>query len=317
MVQYGFALSTEEHPPSALVHHAQLAEDAGFDFVSVTDHYHPWLGAQGHSSFVWSILAAAGSRTSRLRFGTGVTCPIMRIHPAVLAQASATTACLLPGRFFFGVGSGEALNEHVVGRHWPRPAVRLEMMEEAVGIIRDLWSGRVVNHEGRHFKVEHARLYDPPPEPPPVVVSALGPRAAEVAGRIGDGYWGTSADASLIDRWRSAGGSGPCYGQINVCWDDDEGTARETARRQWANAALVGQVPRELKTPRHVEEATAAAGEDSVAQSVVCGPDAGPIIEKVRTYVEAGYDHLYFHQIGPRQDDFFRFYAQDLRHQLP
>jgi coenzyme F420-dependent glucose-6-phosphate dehydrogenase len=312
MAEFGFSLASEEHAPEDLVRLAERGEQAGLAFACVTDHYHPWTSAQGHSSFVWSVLAAAAARTSSLRLGTGVTCPIMRIHPAVLAQAAATTARLMPGRFFFGVGTGEALNETIVGRCWPPARVRLAMLDEAIGIIRDLWTGKTVTCQGRYFQVNSARLYTVPEQPPPIIVSALAPHAADLAGRIGDGYWGTMPDASLVQRWRSAGGTGPCYGQIQVCWAEDASQARRTALRQWPNSALVGQIPRDLPTPAHIEQATSLVDEEAIGQAVVCGPEPGPILDKVRAYLDSGYDHVYFHQLGPDQEGFFRFYEQEL-----
>src|SRR5919112_4126258 len=188
MASFGYTLSSEEHPPGQLVQNARRAEEEGFDFVSISDHYHPWVTAQGHSPFVWSVLGAVAASTERIEVGVGVTCPIMRIHPAVLAQAAATTSLLFDGRFFFGVGTGEALNEHILGHRWPRPEVRLAMLEEAVDVVRRMWTGETVDHRGDFYEVENARLFDPPEQPPPVIVSGFGPQAIELAARIGDGY---------------------------------------------------------------------------------------------------------------------------------
>src|SRR5438105_7500411 len=170
----GYTLSSEEHPPERLVDNAQRAEAAGFEFVSISDHFHPWVSAQGHSPFVWSVLGAIADATERIGVGTGVTCPILRMHPAVVAQAVATTSLLFDGRFFFGVGTGEALNEHVIGVRWPPPAVRREMLEEAVSVIRELLSGETVEHRGPHYEVENARLFDPPAAAVPIIVSGFG-----------------------------------------------------------------------------------------------------------------------------------------------
>jgi coenzyme F420-dependent glucose-6-phosphate dehydrogenase len=196
----GYALSTEEHGPGELVRYARLAEEAGFEFAVISDHYHPWIDRQGESAFVWSIIGAIANATDRLRLGTGVTCPTIRLHPAIIAQAAATAATLLPGRFFLGVGSGENLNEHVVGERWPPVAVRLEMLEEAIEAIRELWSGALVSHRGKHYTVENARLYTLPDEPPPLVVAAAGPNAAALAGRLGDGLVGVSPQKGFVQR---------------------------------------------------------------------------------------------------------------------
>ena len=176
MVTFGYTLSSEEHGPRDLVRNARRAEEAGLGFVSISDHYHPWVSAQGHSPFVWSVLGGIAEATERIQVGVGVTCPTIRIHPAILAQATATTALLLEGRFFWGVGSGEALNEHVLGHRWPPAPVRLEMLEEAVEVVRKLWTGETVDHRGQYYEVENARLFDPPAEPPPVIVSGECPQ---------------------------------------------------------------------------------------------------------------------------------------------
>jgi coenzyme F420-dependent glucose-6-phosphate dehydrogenase len=313
MVRFGYTLSSEEHPPKTLVANAVRAEADGFDFVSISDHFHPWVSEQGHSPFVWSVLGAIAASTDRIDVGVGVTCPIIRIHPAVIAHASATTATLLGDRFVFGVGTGEALNEHVLGHRWPRPEVRLAMLKEAVDIIRRLWTGDTVDHHGEFYDVDNARLFDPPDAAPPIVVSAFGPKAIDLAARIGDGYWGHSPEREMIDRYRDGGGTGPRYGQLNLCWAEDETTARKTAHRVWPNAGIKGQLSQDLPTFSHFEEAAGMVTEDDVAASVPCGPDVRPVVDSVRAFVEAGYDHLYFHQIGPDQEGFFRFWREELQ----
>jgi G6PDH family F420-dependent oxidoreductase len=289
----------------------------GFDFVSISDHYHPWVSAQGHSPFVWSVLGAIAASTERIRVGVGVTCPIMRVHPVVLAQATATTSLLLQGRFFWGVGTGEALNEHIVGRRWPPADVRLEMLEEAVEVVRALWTGDTVDHRGTHYEVDNAKLFDPPAEDPPVVVSGFGPQAVDLAARIGDGYWGNAPAGDLIDRYESRGGTGPHYAQLNLCWAQDVATARKTVHEVWPNGGLSGQLSQDLPTWVHFEQASSTLTEDQATDHVPCGPDVGPVLESVRTYLAAGYDHLYFHQIGPDQDGFLRFWSEELWPELP
>lgn len=313
MAAYGYTLSSEEHPPNHLVANARRAEAIGFDFVSISDHFHPWVSAQGHSPFVWSVLGAIAATTERLRIGVGVTCPTVRIHPAVLAQATATTSLLSDGRFFFGVGSGEALNEHVLGHRWPPADVRLKMLEEAIAIIRELWTGETVDHRGAFYEVENAKLFDPPTEPPPIIVSAFGPKAVDVAARIGDGYWGHSPEADLLEQYEQAGGTGPRYAQLNVCWAEDADVARKTVREMWPNGGIPGQLAQDLPTWTHFEQAASMVSEEEATKSVPCGPDVAPILQSVRTYLDAGYDHLYFHQIGPDQDGFLRLWADDLR----
>lgn len=313
MISYGYTLSSEEHAPGDLVRNARRAEDAGFDFVSVSDHFHPWVSAQGHSPFVWSVLGAIAAVTERIGIGVGVTCPTVRIHPAIIAQATATTSLLSNGRFFFGVGTGEALNEHILGDRWPRPEIRREMLDEAIEIIRAMWTGETVDHSGTHYEVENAKLFDPPDEPPLIVVSGFGPEAIELAARIGDGFWGHSPDRESVDQYRDHGGSGPRYSQVDVCWNEDADAAREIMHHTWPNGAIPGQLSQDLPTWTHFEQAAELVTEDDAVGSVPCGPDVAAIVESVRSFVDAGYDHLYFHQIGPDQDGFLRFWTKELQ----
>jgi G6PDH family F420-dependent oxidoreductase len=313
MARIGYALSCEEHGPRELVRYARLAEDAGFPFALISDHYHPWIDRQGHSPFVWSVIGGIAGATERLVLGTGVTCPSVRMHPAIVAQAAATSAAMMPGRFFLGVGTGENLNEHVLGDHWPPAAVRREMLEEAVGVIRDLWTGRVVEHRGRHYTVENARIYTLPDELPPIAVAAAGPEAAQLAGRIGDGFVGVSPDAELIDTFKTNGGDGkPRYGQVTVCWAEDEARARRIAHEWWPNIGLGGELSQVLSLPAHFEAAVENVGEEDVAEVVACGPDPAPHLELIEKYLDAGYDHVYVHQVGPDQEGFLRFYAREV-----
>jgi coenzyme F420-dependent glucose-6-phosphate dehydrogenase len=313
MVEIGYALSSEEHSPNDLVRYARRAEEAGFTFALISDHYHPWIDRQGHSSFVWNVIGGIAQATERLRLGTGVTCPTIRIHPAIVAQAAATSAVMMPGRFFLGVGSGENLNEHILGGYWPSAEVRLEMLEEAVEVIRLLWQGGSQSHRGRYFTVENARVYTLPEELPPIAVAASGQRAAELAGRIGDGLISTSPDSELPSSFREAGGVGkPLYGQLHVCWSEDEEEARRTALEWWPNTAIKGELGQELPLPRHFEQAAGMLTEDVVAQRVVCGPDSRRHIEEINKFAQTGYDHVYIHQAGPEQEGFFRFYERDV-----
>jgi coenzyme F420-dependent glucose-6-phosphate dehydrogenase len=317
MTTFGYTLSSEEHSPRDLVRAARRAEDSGFQFASISDHYHPWVSAQGHSPFVWSVLGGIAATTERLEVGIGVTCPLVRIHPAVIAQAAATTSLLFEGRFFLGLGTGEALNEHVTGTRWPPPAVRRDMLEEAVVIMRALFTGDTVEHRGQYYEVENARLFDPPQAELPLVVSGFGPEAAALAGRIGDGFWGNAPDEELLGAFEAAGGSGPRYAQLNLCWARSEEEARRTVHETWPNSAVPGQLSQDLPTWTHFEQATQIVTEADATKSVPCGPDvAGQLVETVGKYVDAGYDHLYFHQVGPDQDGFFRYWESDLRDSL-
>jgi G6PDH family F420-dependent oxidoreductase len=312
-VELGYAISSEEHAPLDLVANAARAEEAGFGFALVSDHFHPWIDRQGSSPFVWSVLGGIAARTERLRVGTGVTCPTIRIHPAIVAQAAATAAAMLPGRFFLGVGTGENLNEHVLGDRWPPSSLRREMLEEAVAVMRELWRGELTTHRGRHYTVENARLYTLPDEPIEVMVAAGGPMSAELAGRIGDGFVGTTPETELLEAFEEAGGSGkPRFGQLTVCWAESEKEAKRAAYEVWPNAALRGTLAQELPLPSHFEAAAEMVSEEDVAATVVCGPDAERFVEAIDSFVEAGYDHVYVHQVGPDQHGFIRFAEREL-----
>jgi G6PDH family F420-dependent oxidoreductase len=313
MIEIGYKLSSEEFGPAELVRFARRAEAAGFDFALVSDHFHPWSDRQGQSPFVWSVAGAVAQATTRLRLGTAVTCPTIRMHPALVAQAAATTAALMPGRFFLGVGTGENLNEHVVGRGWPSADVRLEMLEEAIAVIRLLWEGGTQSHHGRHFTVEDARLYTLPKEPPALMVAASRPNAAELAGRCGDAMINTEVDDDLIARFEAGGGGDrPRFVEETVCWAKDERAARKTAHEIWPLSALGGPLFTELALPSHFEAAFEPITEDAVAEAVICGPDPGPHIEKIRKAEQAGYTHVCVHQVGPEQERFIQFYEREV-----
>ena len=315
MSEIGYFLSSEEHGPGELVAYARQAEEAGFASAWISDHFHPWNDNQGQASFVWAVIGGIAA-TTELRLTTAVTCPTMRIHPAVLAQAAATAAIMMPGRFLFGVGTGENLNEHILGQHWPPTAIRLEMLEEAVAVMRRLWEGGVTTHEGRHYRVENARIYSLPERPPPVLVSAFGPKAADVAARIADGLVSTSPDADTVERYRSQGGTGPAQAGIKVCWAADEATARKTAHHLWSNSGVPGELSQELPMPAHFEQAAQLVTEDQIAEKIVGGPDPEPYVELVRTYLDAGFDEVYISQVGKDQAGFFDFYRKELAPRL-
>ena len=312
-MKVGYFLGCEEWGPHGLLDQARMAEEAGFDALWISDHYHPWNEQQGQSPFVWSVIGGLSQVTSRAKVVTAVTCPTVRIHPAVIAQAAATSAVMLNGRFELGVGSGEALNEHIFGDAWPSADVRLEMLEEAVGVIRLLWEGGVKDHEGKHYRVENARIYTLPDAPPPILVSGFGPKAIRLAGRIGDGYINIAPDAEMLGLFRSSGGGDkPAHGAFKVCYGDDEAEARERAHRIWPNEALPGELAQILPTPAHFEQATRLVTEEMVAEAVPCGPDPEPHRETIRRYADAGYDEVYVQQIGPDQEAFFRFYEKEI-----
>jgi G6PDH family F420-dependent oxidoreductase len=310
-MKIGYFLSCEENGPADLLAQARAAEEAGFQGIWISDHYHPWNDEQGESPFVWAVIGALAEATS-LPVTTAVTCPTIRIHPAVIAQAAATVAAMLPGGFNLGVGSGEALNEQILGDDWPEADVRLEMLEEAIEVMRELWTGEVVSREGKHYRVRHARIYTLPERLPPILVSGFGPKSVDLAARIGDGYVTTSPDADSIERFRGGGGEGKLVqAGAKVCYGRDEAEARRTAHRLWPNDGLPGELAQVLATPEHFEQATELVTEEMIAETVPCGPDLERHIESLQEYADAGVDELYVQQIGGGRE-FFEAYAREV-----
>lgn len=313
MVDIGYKLSSEEHSPADLVRYAVRAEEAGFTFGSISDHFHPWIDDQGHSPFVWSVIGAIAHATERLVVGTGVTCPTIRTHPAIVAHAAATSACLLPGRFFLGLGSGENLNEHILGDRWPRAAIRQEMLEEAIDVIRTLWEGGSQSYDGPHYTLENARIYDLPDDLPPIYVAASGENAVELAGRVGDGLIALAPDDDILDQYDAAGGKGkPRLAEVQVLYDDSEEEALKKATELWPNGGLGGELSQELPLPRHFEQASSNVSVEDMKGSIAAGPDPEVHVGMIKKYVDAGYTHVWVHQIGPDQDRFFKFYENEV-----
>jgi coenzyme F420-dependent glucose-6-phosphate dehydrogenase len=314
MIEIGYSLSSEEHAPTDLVRYAKRAEDAGFGFALISDHYHPWLKQQGQSPFVWSVIGGIAQVTKRLSLGTGVTCPLLRIHPSIIAQAAATAAMMMPDRFFLGLGTGENLNEHILGKHWPPIETRREMLREAVKIFRLLWRGGNQSYCGRFYTVENAQVFSLPDTPPPILIAAAGTTSAELAGQIGDGLISTVPKDNLVKKFRASDGGAekPCYGQMTVCWAQTEDKAKKIAKEWWSVAALPGKLMTELATPDEFEAAAKLVSEGAVASSVICGPDPDKHIEEIKSFSNAGYDHIYIHQVGPDQEGFFRFYEREI-----
>jgi G6PDH family F420-dependent oxidoreductase len=312
-MEYGYALSAEEHSPPDLIRHAGAAERAGLGFGLVSDHIHPWVNAQGHSAFVWSVLGGIARATNQFRIGTGVTCPMIRIHPAIIAHAAATVACLMPGRFFLGVGTGENLNEHVLGAKWPAPDERLEMLEEAVEVIRLLWQGGYQTHRGKHYTVENLRIFDLPNEPIEIAVAAMQPQAAELAGRIGDSLVNVAPKKEIIETFEGSGGKGkPTYGQITVCYAKSKDDAMKTAFEVWPNALVEGSASQELPRPSDFEQLVEGREAEELGETMTLGADVAEYVDKVKEYVKAGYTHVYFHHVGPDQDAFLTFAQNEL-----
>ncbi|HEU5362525.1 MAG TPA: TIGR03557 family F420-dependent LLM class oxidoreductase [Gaiellaceae bacterium] len=309
-MEIGYWLSSEEHAPLDLVRNATLAEEAGFEHVLISDHILPWVTEQGHSPFVWAVIGAIAQATDRLRLGTAVTCPLIRVHPAIVAHAAATAQALMEGRFFLGVGTGENLNEHVLGGRWPRPDERLEMLEEAVEIIRRLLGGDYETFRGKHYTVEQVKLYDAPGSPPPIVVAAAAPEAAELAARKGDGYMNTSADAEIVKKYKDGGGKGPLYGKVTGCFAPDATTAKKTALSRSPNTAMGGSLSQELALPRDFEAVAELVREEDLEGAVVLGNDPAEWREKIDEFERAGFTHVSLHDVGTNQRDFIDFAKQ-------
>ncbi len=315
MTTFGYALSSEEFKGSDIVRFAQAGEEVGFRDLMVSDHFHPWVDEQGQSPFVWSVLGAIGA-TTNLRVGTGVTCPTFRIHPAIIAQAAATTAEMCKGGFYLGVGSGENLNEHILGDRWPEADERLAMREEAVDLIRELWKGETTSWDGEWYKVDNARIYTRPAETPIITVSGFGPKATELAARIGDGYVNTSPDAEMVQKYKDSGGKGPIQAMVKVCWHESEAEARKLVHRLWPNSGLKGELAQELKTPTHFEQASELVTEEMANEGRSVGPDPEAHVEQLQKFVDAGFTEIYVQQIGPDQEGFLRFWKGELAPRL-
>jgi G6PDH family F420-dependent oxidoreductase len=312
VLKLGYKLMSEEHGPAALVDNARRAEQAGFDFAAISDHFSPWVEEQGHSPLAWSVLGAIAHATTRLELMTAVTCPIMRYHPAVVAQGAATLALLSNNRFSLGLGSGERLNEHVVGMGWPGLGERHQRFGEAVDIIRGLLAGTLKNYAGKHLKLENARLYDRPQRPPPLVIAAGGPKAARFAAEKGDGLMATEARADLIDAFRGAGGAGPRYAEVALCCAQREEEARQTAQRYFRWAMTGWPVQAELPDPEGFAAASQHIPIEVIAEKIPCGPSADRHVHAIGKFVDAGFDHIILVQIGPDQQYFFDFFAREL-----
>jgi G6PDH family F420-dependent oxidoreductase len=313
-MRIGYFLSSEEYTPAELIEQARGAERAGFTALWISDHYHPWVDAQGQSAFVWSTIGAL-SQVCTLPITTAVTCPTVRIHPAVIAQAAATSAVLTGGRFRLGIGTGEALNEHIFGDAWPEADVRLEMLEEAVEIMRRLWKGGFVSHHGKHYTVENARVYTLPEKPVEILVSGFGPKAIEVAARIGDGYVSTMPDGDAVERFRSSGGGDRvCQAGFKAAFAASEDEGARIAYEKWPNSGVPGELSQVLPSPKHFEQASQLVTQDMVKESFVCGNDPSAHFEMIDKFARAGFDEVYVANTGPNWQGLFDLYAE---HVLP
>lgn len=312
-MRIGYKLASEAFGPKELIRQAVRAEAAGFDFVEMSDHFHPWLDVQGHSSFTWTVLGAVAARTERIHLVTGVTCPTVRYHPAIIAQAAATLALVSQGRFHLGVGSGERLNEHVVGRGFPDSVqVRHQMLREALEIIRLLWRGGYRSYQGRHLRLSDARVFDLPEELPPILVAASGARSARIAAELGDGLFATEDKPEIVRHYRAAGGTGPGYAEVPTAWAGDARAGARAALETSRWAVTGWKVMTELPNPVNFEAATATVREEDIRERFACGGDPDRFLEVAGRFVDAGFERLVLLNAGPDPDGFFDFYRGEL-----
>lgn len=317
MVSLGYALSSEEQTPNELVRNAKRAEELGFEFASISDHFHPWIPRQGNSAFVWTVLGGIACVTRTLKVFTGVTCPLIRIHPVIIAHAAATVGCMMPGRFMLGLGTGENLNEHVTGEPWPPYGRRAEMLEEAIEIIRMLWEGGNRTHYGDFYDVVNAEIYNIPETLPPILIAAGGKKSAELAGRMGDGLINTSPDEEIVAAFNETGNPArPKYGQVTVCCATSEKEAIKIAHEWWPTAGMSGPVNYEMPLPQHFAQMAEGVKPEDVAEHIICSTSPAKHLEAIQTFTDAGYDHVYIHQVGDNQDIFFDFYEKNILPEL-
>ncbi|MEV6492585.1 TIGR03557 family F420-dependent LLM class oxidoreductase [Actinoplanes sp. NPDC051633] len=315
-MRFGYKLSAEGFGPQELIRQAVAAERAGFDFVEISDHYHPWLDVQGHSPFAWTVLGAIAARTERIGLATGVTCPSVRYHPAIIAQAAATLAIVSDNRFTLGIGAGERLNEHVVGTGFPSVRGRHERLREALDIINLLWQGGYQSYEGKHLQLEDARVFDLPEQLPVIAVAAGGKQAAELAATHGTGLFATEPRTDLVETFQKAGGDGPKYAEVPMAWATSEDAAVEEALKTTAWAVTGWKVMAELPNPVNFEAAAQTVTADDIRKQFVVGPETQPYVERVKEYTDAGYDHIVLQNAGPDPDGFIDFFAKELKDAL-
>lgn len=312
MAKFGYKLMTETTGPKELVRNARRAEEAGFDFVSISDHYHPWLESHGHSPFAWSVLGAVAEVTQKIGITTGLTCPILRYHPAIIAQAAATIGVMSEGRFTLALGAGERLNEHVVGQGWPGVDHRHDMLREAIEIMRTLWSGELISHSGTYFDVESARVYDLPEKEIPIVVGVSGEKSGTMAAEMGTGLMAVEPKRELVQAWESAGGKGARYGELALGYASSKEEGLKLAHKYSRFGALGWNVLVELPGVAAFEEATRYIKPDDLRESVPHGPDVDTYVEAVKKFTDAGFDHVVLLSVGPDQESFIRFFQEKL-----
>ncbi|UQU62029.1 TIGR03557 family F420-dependent LLM class oxidoreductase [Couchioplanes caeruleus] len=315
-MKFGYKLSAEGFGPKELIEQTVHAERAGFDFVEISDHYHPWLDVQGHSPFAWTVLGAIAAKTERIGLATGVTCPTVRYHPAIIAQAAATLQITSDNRFTLGIGAGERLNEHVVGQGFPSVRGRHERLREALEIIKLLWQGGYQSYEGKHLQLEDARVFDLPDQLPVIAVAAGGKSAATMAAELGDGLFATEPRSDLVETYRGAGGTGPRYAEVPMAWARTEEAGVQEALKTTRWAVTGWKVMSELPNPVNFDAASQTVREEDIREQFAVGPDAEPYVEAVKKYVEAGYDHIVLQNAGPDPEGFIDFFQKDLGDKL-
>jgi G6PDH family F420-dependent oxidoreductase len=315
-MRFGYKLSAEGFGPKELIRQAVRAEQAGFDFVEISDHYHPWLDVQGHSPFAWTVLGAIAAQTSTLGLATGVTCPTVRYHPAIIAQAAATLAIVSDNRFTLGIGSGERLNEHVVGQGFPSVRGRQERLREALDIINLLWQGGYQSYEGKHLQLEDARVFDLPDPLPVIAVAAGGRDAAELAATHATGLFATEPRPDLVEAYQKVGGNGPRYAEVPMAWATTADAGVQAALETTAWAVTGWKVMSELPNPANFEAAAKTVTADDISEMFAVGPDPEPYVAAVREYADAGFDHIVLQNAGPDPDGFIDFFARELKNKI-
>jgi coenzyme F420-dependent glucose-6-phosphate dehydrogenase len=321
MLHLGWKAGTEQFPPDELLEYAVAAEEAGFDSISVSDHFHPWA-EQGQACFVWTWLGALATKTKKIKFGTGVTCPILRYHPAVIAQAAATVAWLAPKRFFLGVGTGEALNEYSATAQWPDYKIRQTQLAEAIELIRALWTGEKITHRGVHYQTRQAKLYTRPKDPVPIYISSMVPNSARFAGKYGDGLitvGGEEPDTyeEMFANFKAgAKGSGkkpaqmPRMVELGVEYTDNEKRAIECRKAYWAGTFVPALFTQRIYTPEMSEQNGRVVGSDAIKEGVCISAEPDDHIKLAQKYIDMGFDHLIFHAAGPGQRAFIEAYGR-------
>jgi coenzyme F420-dependent glucose-6-phosphate dehydrogenase len=323
MLQLGWKAGTEQYPPEELLDYAIAAEEAGFDCIGASDHFHPWA-EKGQACFVWSWLGTVAAKTNKITLGTGVTCPTLRYHPAVIAQAAATMACLAPKRFFLGLGTGEALNEYSCTGQWPEYEARQAQLAEAIELIRALWAGEKVTHRGAHYQTRQAKLYTRPRDPIPLYISSMVPNSARFAGKYGDGLITVGGEAPETYRQISnnfeAGARDaqkdpsqmPRMIELAVAYTADEAKAIEYKKTYWAGVFIPALFTERIYTPTMSEENGKAVGSDTIKEAVCISANPEDHIKLAQSYIDLGFDQLFFHSAGPDQRAFIEGYGRDV-----